>query len=346
MSHTLAMPKLGLTMTEGQVAEWRRAPGEPFVAGDVLVVIETDKIANEVEAPAAGRLTAVLVETGQPVPVGAALAQWESADGETAATSAPAITNETRPALAAATGAAGTGATLASTASPAVAATPLAPGGRIIAAPYARRLARERNVSLAGVAGSGPGGRIRAADVPVQAAVPPTVATPPALPHAGNLTAAPAEHFSLADVPAAALLEWRARLPAGRGGIGSLVFYLAARVLLAQRPQALCAAGDGAALPAAVAAQGFAAWWAAMQAAAECGAPVTLRFASAGRGPLRVWAPARPGGCELALGLGSVTDGSITLALRAAAGTWSAAQAAAYLTSLHATLEDPRRVLL
>ena len=61
MSQTLAMPKLGLTMTEGQVAEWRRAPGEPFAAGDVLVVIETDKIANDVEAPAAGRLTAILV---------------------------------------------------------------------------------------------------------------------------------------------------------------------------------------------------------------------------------------------------------------------------------------------
>ena len=64
MQQALAMPKLGLTMTEGLVAEWRRAPGESFAAGDVLVVIETDKIASDLEAPAAGRLQAILVAQG------------------------------------------------------------------------------------------------------------------------------------------------------------------------------------------------------------------------------------------------------------------------------------------
>jgi hypothetical protein len=342
------MPKLGLTMTEGQVAEWRRAPGEPFAAGDVLVVIETDKIANEVEAPAAGRLSAVLVDAGQTVPVGAALAQWELAEGGAAAVAAPApaITHEAPPAQPATGSVATLTATLTAPASPAVATTPVAPGGRLIATPYARRLARDRNVSLAGVAGNGPGGRIRAADVPVQAAVPQTVTMSRAVSEGGTLAVAPAEHFLLADVSAAALLDWRTRLPAGLGGIGSLAFYLAARVLLAHRPHALCAAGDCAAPPAAVAVQGFAAWQATLQANADGGVPATLCFTSAGRGPLRVWAPARPAGCEIALGLGSVADGSFALALRAAADTWSAAQAAAYLTRLHAALEDPRRVLL
>jgi len=344
MSQTLAMPKLGLTMTEGQVAEWRRAPGEPFAAGDVLVVIETDKIANEVEAPAAGRLTAVLVEAGRTVPVGAALAQWELVDGQTAPASAPAGATDAQPAPAMPSPSAAADAQAAEPASPKPTATPATPGGRIVATPYARRLAHERDVPLAGIAGSGPGGRIRAADVP-QSAAPQLVATPPAA-AAGGLAAAAAEHFLLADVPAAALLEWRARLSAGQGGIGSLALYLAARVLPALRPQALCAAGDGAPVLAALAAQGYTAWRAAMQAAVSAAPHATLRFASAGRGPLRVWAPARPVGCELALGLGSVTDGGITLSLRADAAAWSAADVAVYLTRLHAALEDPRRVLL
>jgi pyruvate/2-oxoglutarate dehydrogenase complex dihydrolipoamide acyltransferase (E2) component len=308
----------------------------------VLVVIETDTIAIEVEAPAAGRLTAVLVNVGETAPVGAALARWELADGQTAVVLAPASTLEAPPAQPAT----GPVATLTAPASPAVTATSIAPGGRLIATPYARRLARERDVPLAGLAGSGPGGRIRAADVPAHAAVLQPVATRRAAPETGALLAAPDEHFLLADVPAAALLDWRVRLPAGYGGIGSLVFYLAARVLLAHRPHARCAAGDGAALPAAVAAQGFTAWRAALQAVAGAGAPATLWFASAGRGPLRVRAPARPTGCELALGLGSVTDDSITLSLRADAAAWSAADAATYLSNLRAALEDPRRVLL
>lgn len=346
MPQTLAMPKLGLTMTEGQVAEWRRAVGEPFAAGDVLVVIETDKIANDIEAPAAGRLTALLVEAGQTVPVGAALARWELAEGEAVAASASAIGDAAPPAKSATGPVATLPATLDAPASPTAAATAIAPGARRIATPYARRLARERGVPLGGIAGSGPGGRIRAADVPVRAAAPQTVATQQAAPEAGNLLAPPDEHFLLADVPAAALLDWRARLPAGHGGIGSLVFYLAARVLLTHRPRALCAAGDGASVPAALATQGFTAWRTALKAAADTGAPATLWFASAGRNPLRAWAPIRPAGCELALGLGSVTDGRITLALRADAATWPAARAADLLTHLHAALEDPRCVLL
>ena len=51
----LLMPKLGLTMTEGTVVEWPIAVGGTFARGTVCVVVETDKVANEVEAPGAGR---------------------------------------------------------------------------------------------------------------------------------------------------------------------------------------------------------------------------------------------------------------------------------------------------
>ena len=45
----LLMPKLGLTMTEGLLAEWCVAPGDRVSAGDVIFVVETDKVANEIK---------------------------------------------------------------------------------------------------------------------------------------------------------------------------------------------------------------------------------------------------------------------------------------------------------
>src|SRR5487761_2387445 len=74
---SLLMPKLGLTMTEGTVVEWPIAVGGSFARGAVCVVVETDKVANEVEAPAAGRLLKILVQAGETVPVGSVLAEWE-----------------------------------------------------------------------------------------------------------------------------------------------------------------------------------------------------------------------------------------------------------------------------
>ena len=72
------MPKLGLTMTEGTVVEWPIAAGAAFARGDVCVVVETDKVANEIEAPEAGRLLKILVQEGETVPVGSVLAEWET----------------------------------------------------------------------------------------------------------------------------------------------------------------------------------------------------------------------------------------------------------------------------
>jgi pyruvate dehydrogenase E2 component (dihydrolipoamide acetyltransferase) len=76
------MPKLGLTMTEGTVVEWQVAEGASFKAGQPLVVIETDKVANEIEAPEDGELLRCLVQKGETVPVGAVLAEWKSQRGD------------------------------------------------------------------------------------------------------------------------------------------------------------------------------------------------------------------------------------------------------------------------
>jgi len=74
----LLMPKLGLTMTEGTVAECCVQPGQAFRAGDVVAIIETEKITNDLEAPADGELTEWLVSVGSAVDVGAPIARWRA----------------------------------------------------------------------------------------------------------------------------------------------------------------------------------------------------------------------------------------------------------------------------
>ena len=70
----ILMPKLGLTMTEGEIAEWKVASGDRVAIGDVILVIETDKSSNDVEALDAGVIEALLVGVGDIVPVGTVIA--------------------------------------------------------------------------------------------------------------------------------------------------------------------------------------------------------------------------------------------------------------------------------
>lgn len=68
------MPKWGIEMAEGTVAEWMVREGEPFARGAVLALIETDKITNEVEAEADGCFVRLVAGQGETLPVGALLA--------------------------------------------------------------------------------------------------------------------------------------------------------------------------------------------------------------------------------------------------------------------------------
>src|ERR1700759_1100016 len=74
------MPKLGLTMTEGTIARWDVAPGKSFAQGDIILVVETDKIAYDVQAPAPAIPHEVLVSAGAAVPVGAPIGRWDVGD--------------------------------------------------------------------------------------------------------------------------------------------------------------------------------------------------------------------------------------------------------------------------
>ena len=73
------MPKWGIEMTEGTLAEWLVAEGADFSRGDVLTAIETDKIANEVEAEFPARLARIVAPAGSRLPVGALLAVFSDA---------------------------------------------------------------------------------------------------------------------------------------------------------------------------------------------------------------------------------------------------------------------------
>lgn len=69
-----AMPKWGIEMTEGTLAAWQVEEGKPYSKGDVIALIETDKITNEVEAEADGCLVRFVASEQQTLPVGALLA--------------------------------------------------------------------------------------------------------------------------------------------------------------------------------------------------------------------------------------------------------------------------------
>jgi len=76
MAVEILLPKLGFSMTEGQVAEWLIKDGEPVQEGQPLYSLEADKSTNEVEAPASGTLK-VVIQPGETHEVGTLLAYIE-----------------------------------------------------------------------------------------------------------------------------------------------------------------------------------------------------------------------------------------------------------------------------
>ena len=74
MSESIRIPRLGMTATEATLIEWSVPDGSPVQPGDVIAVIETDKVETELEAPAAGRLVATAVP-GTVLEIGAVIGE-------------------------------------------------------------------------------------------------------------------------------------------------------------------------------------------------------------------------------------------------------------------------------
>jgi pyruvate dehydrogenase E2 component (dihydrolipoamide acetyltransferase) len=259
LAKDVIMPALGMAQETGILLKWLKSEGDPVTKGEPLMEVETDKATVEIEAPASGTLANITAQPGDEVPVGQTIA-FILAAGETAPVSeavpAQASTAETEAAerpevltspLAAriaaehgldlnqiqpaggriqkedvlayldaqATGPAGSG------------------DSRVLASPKARRLAREQNLDLAGINGSGPDGAVLAADVLAAAAAIPAAKPAPIpvpAPALEGQTALPVSrmwqvmaqrlseswntvpHFYLAvEANAAGLIAWRER---------------------------------------------------------------------------------------------------------------------------------------
>jgi pyruvate dehydrogenase E2 component (dihydrolipoamide acetyltransferase) len=132
MAHELTMPKLSDSMADAVIVRWLKAPGESFARGEALIEVETDKATVVYEAESDGKLDSILVPEGATVGIGEPIATL--ANGERPASDREGV-------------------------------RPQQSDGRPNATPVAKRTAVELGVSLHGISGSGPGGRITREDV-------------------------------------------------------------------------------------------------------------------------------------------------------------------------------------
>ncbi|CAL5081399.1 unnamed protein product [Urochloa decumbens] len=177
------MPALSSTMTEGKIVSWTAAEGDRVAKGDPVVVVESDKADMDVETFHDGIVAAVLVPAGGTAPVGAPIALLAESEEEVALARARAQAisqgqSQEPPAPHAA----------AAPAPPPPPAPVAAPATKGVATPYAKKLAKQHRVDVTGVVGTGPHGRVTAADIEAAAGIKPKpkpkVAPPPPPPHA------------------------------------------------------------------------------------------------------------------------------------------------------------------
>jgi len=148
------MPQLGETVLEGTVAAWYKAAGDSVAKGDLLLDVETDKAATEIEAPEAGVLSSINVPEGETVDVGTVLAviaiDGEAVKETAAVGAASAATSATNSAAAA---------------TPAGGGLPPKSTGSGKLSPAVRRLLKQHDLSVDAISGTGRDGRVTRQDV-------------------------------------------------------------------------------------------------------------------------------------------------------------------------------------
>ena len=157
MATELLMPKLGLTMTEGTIDEWKKKEGDPVQKGEIIYAVATDKLTNDVEAECDGVLLKILVQEGETVPC-KTLVGWIGQPGEAVPSAAGAA-----PAAAAPAGEPAKAAEAVAASAPAAVGRPA--GAYVPATPYAKKLAREKGFELSAIPATGYKGVVVARDV-------------------------------------------------------------------------------------------------------------------------------------------------------------------------------------
>ena len=165
MDEVILMPRLSDTMTEGVIADWHKKVGDMVKKGDVLADIETDKATMELESYKEGKLLYTGAQKGEKIAVNELLAiigdekkvdvQKIVAASKTKGSPAPAATETKEPAT--------VGSADANAASPGQ--TSLNGDDRVKASPLAKKIAAEKGIDLAKIAGSGDGGRVTKKDI-------------------------------------------------------------------------------------------------------------------------------------------------------------------------------------
>ena len=173
------MPQMGESIFEGTITKWLKKPGDKIERDEPLFEISTDKVDAEIPSPSAGVLKEIKVNEGQTVPIQTVVAVID-ADGAGASAGAPASAPAPTPAKTEAPAQASAPPRTEAPAKPAPSPAPSAPraaapsatpapprpnGQKIRSSPLVRRIARENNVDLSQIPGTGAGGRISKHDI-------------------------------------------------------------------------------------------------------------------------------------------------------------------------------------
>jgi 2-oxoisovalerate dehydrogenase E2 component (dihydrolipoyl transacylase) len=210
MATTITMPQLGETVTEGTVATWLKKVGDSVEKYEAFLEVSTDKVNAEVPSPVTGVIKEVLVKEGDTVPVGTAIAVIEEVGAATSAappSAAPEKTPETHEEMAKSVREDPVpGFNIPQLPTPPIApaaasnghAKPLAPPdfGALEealrkASPAVRKLAREHQVDIRALHGSGTNGRVTAEDVLTAARMGPAAAVGQSIAVGTNFAASP-----------------------------------------------------------------------------------------------------------------------------------------------------------
>jgi len=157
MGQLIVMPKLGLTMTKGNLVKWFKAEGDEIKKGESIFSVETDKLTNDIEAPCNGILRKIIVESGTKEvlePVGIIAGADEDISELLAKAS---VTSELKDNS--------QGTNNQKKKEEIVEKKPVKQKGRVKASPKAKRLAKDEGINIRLVEGTGPGGVIKEEDV-------------------------------------------------------------------------------------------------------------------------------------------------------------------------------------
>ena len=232
----VVMPQMGESIVEGTLTKWLKKPGERVERDEPLFEISTDKVDTEIPSPAAGTLTEVLVEEGATVGIKTVVARIQEGDGVGVAAAAVPAAQAEAPAPQAAPPAAARQAEAPvpqaappvpaeEDALPAPASEPVGP-----LSPLVRKMARENDIDLSKIKGSGAGGRITKQDVEAHLAK---------APGAGAVPAARAGESPAPPVPAPPVAPSRVAAPGVRiEPLGTMRAKIAEHMLASTRTSA------------------------------------------------------------------------------------------------------------